>query len=141
MNSLKFEKIFFSDLSLVKPILNEALLFMKKKFPNISIDEQCECRLVFSELLCNAVIHGNKKDKTKKVKFSLVKKNELICCIIEDEGDGFNFDNLTLGRDLDKTLLNENGRGLYIVSQLTHSLEFNSKGNSIKCIKKVHVSG
>jgi len=78
----------------------------------------------------NAIRHGNKQDPNKKVKVSFEKNERQIILKIKDSGEGFDFSLVpdpTLPENIDKP----NGRGLFIISNLSDELEFNDLGNEI----------
>ena len=58
--------------------------FINKDFPINILEEQV------AEIIKNAVKHGNKNNKQKKVKVWYLINRELFKIIVEDEGDGFN---------------------------------------------------
>ena len=140
MENIKFTKIFKSEVYCVNDIIQELMLFLSKNLPSISQEDKYDLRLVFSELLFNAVIHGNHKDINKNVTlFVEILPSNIIFSSIQDEGNGFNFESL-LNQSPSKdeaNIFNENGRGIKLVSALTDKLSFNSKGNQINFYKRV----
>jgi serine/threonine-protein kinase RsbW len=83
------------------------------------------------EAALNAIIHGNKKDPSKKIFITYEKTNKQINLSVKDMGEGFDYNNLpdsTSPRNIDKP----NGRGLFIISNFCNDLSFNDKGNEIK---------
>jgi serine/threonine-protein kinase RsbW len=127
---------FYSQISSVKNILNDITKFLADSIDMLSIENKSELKLIFSELLCNAVIHGNKNDPTKLVTIYIEVMSNSVYSIIKDEGEGFDYLEL-LSRHKDKSLLNECGRGLWLVYSLSDSLAFNVTGNEIKFYKRV----
>lgn len=75
---------FNSDL---KQIRLYTLLIIQSAPPEIPKLKLLEQQI--SELIANAIKHGNKKDKNKKVKVWYLLNNKCAHLIIEDEGDGF----------------------------------------------------
>jgi len=77
---------FPSNFNQIRKYTFEIIKNAPKKFKEINLLEQ-----QLSELIKNAIEHGNKNDKKKKVqvwyKFDIKKKTAHI--IVEDEGDGF----------------------------------------------------
>jgi len=132
----EYRNAFFGDLKIVKDVLKEINIFISSAFPNMSCDILNEIRLIFSELLCNAVIHGNKKDCAKKVFVSITISDGYIYGTVTDEGNGFDYINL-LNVAKDGNLVDENGRGIWLVYALSDTLSFNGAGNEIRFVKKV----
>ena len=79
-------------------------------------------RLVLHEALSNAIIHGNQEDKNKKVFLRLMLNEDRIVLEVEDEGNGFNYEERQ--RDEEVDLLHDGGRGLIILESLLDELVF-----------------
>lgn len=47
-----------------------------------------------TEAVNNAIIHGNKMDKSKSVRLVIRKRRNVVTCNIKDEGNGFDYNNL-----------------------------------------------
>jgi len=84
--------------------------------------------LVMREALINAVIHGNKCNENKIVKYSLNYENKYLRMSISDEGCGFDW-KATFERESDSTA--DCGRGLFIMKTYTSYIEYNEKGNKL----------
>lgn len=134
----KYTACFHSRLPEVKDKLGEITSFLLKSIPSITKENSNELKLIFSELLCNAVIHGNKLDERKSVSVYIEIENNNISSIVKDEGSGFDYTNLinSITKE-DDALYCESGRGIWLVYALSDTLSFNIKGNEIKFIKKV----
>lgn len=86
--------------------------------------------LTLSEAVNNAIVHGNEGQKDKKVTVIAVDQNEQLQLIVEDEGKGF--DPTKLPDPLkEKNLLNEGGRGIYLIKQYADEVHFSKKGTKI----------
>lgn len=87
--------------------------------------------LCISEAVINAIKHGNKNDLNKQVSIIAECNNEEIDIQIEDEGDGFDINNVnnpTLKENINK----ESGRGIFIIKNLSDKIEYNEKGNQVQ---------
>jgi len=87
-------------------------------------------KIVLTELLVNAIIHGNKRDPSKKVVVGHTIDRDTIVISILDEGAGFDpaiIPDPTLPENLEKPC----GRGLFIVRHYVNSLVFNETGNRV----------
>jgi len=83
--------------------------------------------IAVTESVSNAIIHGNQKNVLKSVRLNLSLEDSLIKFIIEDEGLGFDFDNLidpTLPENLDKP----GGRGIFLMKNLCDEVKFKGDG-------------
>jgi serine/threonine-protein kinase RsbW len=132
---------FQSEIFNVRQAVKKILLFLHSSMPGLSPDDQMELRLIFSELLCNAVVHGNKGDAGKSVQLDVEVDGDIVYATIADEGVGFDYTGLLQSLDKDADLLSECGRGIRLVSSLTDKLEFNMPGNAIQFYKKVASNG
>jgi serine/threonine-protein kinase RsbW len=95
-------------------------------------------KIILTELLANAIYHGNKGDHLKKVivGHTIDKKNVIIS--VMDEGDGFDPSKVP-DPTLPENLVKDCGRGIYIVRNYADKIEFNKKGNRVT-ITKYHVT-
>lgn len=76
-----------------------------------------------TEMVNNAIIHGNKKDAAKKVTIIMAFTANEVEIRVEDEGNGFNPD--TVPDPLaEENLLREVGRGIFIVRSLMDDLKY-----------------
>jgi serine/threonine-protein kinase RsbW len=135
MENNRFHYTLKSDLSAVKPVIGDIMGFIRAGIPDLSEAQAFELKLVFSELLFNSVIHGNRLDLKRKVDIMIEIKNNAISASVSDEGDGYDYTNLIMKNALADNLTEENGRGLKLVSVLTDRIEFNLEGSSIKFCK------
>lgn len=108
----------------------------KAGFNESTIDD---LSIALTELVNNAIHHGNKDDITKNVTvtFDLDQKNLRIS--IRDEGGGF--DPNQLKNPLDpENLLAESGRGLYLVKALMDDIQFSitDEGTEITIVKRLN---
>lgn len=114
--------------------------FAEKAFrkAGVSDDEIDDLAIVFTEVVNNAIIHGNQKDKSKKVFIEIRIKNGNVEIRVKDQGNGFNPD--TLADPLaPENLMKESGRGIFILKALMDEVdyEFSKKGTTIILKKKI----
>jgi len=103
--------------------------FFKKN--NLAEDNFNRVFLCLSEAVMNSIYHGNQNDERKQISIQAGCNNEMINIEINDEGDGFDYNNLENPTEA-KNLKKESGRGIHIIKSLTNELEFKEKG---KCIQ------
>jgi len=121
-----------SDLKIIPQITMQ--VFKKLKDLKISDDELFDIRLCLEEALINAVKHGNRTQKDKKVFFKISILPASIKIEIKDEGKGFNYKDIplpTLKKNLEKT----SGRGIFLIKKLMDKVEFLDSGTRIRMIK------
>lgn len=84
-----------------------------------------------TEAVNNAIIHGNHKDESKKVKIHLKKLNNKLAIRVSDQGRGFD-----LGRVPDPTCPDNlercGGRGVFLMQQLSDKLQFEDNGRTVE---------
>ncbi|WP_458011468.1 ATP-binding SpoIIE family protein phosphatase [Candidatus Solincola sp.] len=91
-------------------------------------------RLCLEELLHNAMEHGNRCDRTKKVYITVKAEPRRAVIRVRDEGEGFDHRLLTSGEGAPADALSERGRGLVIVRHYADELRFNREGNEVTLI-------
>lgn len=104
---------------------NEEFCCMEDRFRNILI--------AVSELVMNAIVHGNKEEESKKVRVTVEYDKDIMRIKILDEGGGFDFDK-SLKAKLPDDVMKESGRGLYIVKSLIDEVETRDTGQGTEII-------
>jgi serine/threonine-protein kinase RsbW len=91
-----------------------------------------------SELVNNAINHGNKSSEVKCVRVTIKRNGKEISITILDEGEGFNPDEID-DPLADENLLKEAGRGIFIVKSLMDGVRINQQngGTSITITKSI----
>lgn len=106
--------------------LREAERKLKAILDALKLSESDEHNLLVSasEAVNNAITHGNRNDPAKNVTLDLryVEGREIIIAV-EDEGGGFNPDNLP-DPLLPENLLKPSGRGIHIIKSLMDGVDF-----------------
>lgn len=122
-------------------ILNLASTFREsEKIPDFvdQICDECELdeeysetfKLVLSEAVTNAILHGNKQDKKKKVGIKIQVSEEAITADVKDQGEGFNPDDNKNPLE-EENLLNASGRGIFLIRQFADHVEFSENGTHL----------
>ncbi len=133
----KLEITFASELLNVKSVLSETLSFITLNIPRLENEEALDLKLIFSELLCNSVLHGNKSDIKKRVSLSVKIEDGTVFASISDEGEGFDYNKILSLSEGEDPSESDHGRGIRLVYAMTDSLLFNESGNVINFVKKV----
>jgi serine/threonine-protein kinase RsbW len=79
----------------------------------------------------NAIVHGNKGIEEKVVAILLIKDNDNIILRVQDQGNGFDYDNIpdpTAPENLEKI----NGRGVFLMKKLSDKIEFFERGKIVQ---------
>jgi serine/threonine-protein kinase RsbW len=118
-----------------KNTLHQALSFFEKEMKDVPCDEETylDLKIAFTELINNAVNHGNKNDRGKKIRVSISFSGDEVVMRVKDEGDGFGLEEL---RDptLHANLLLPTGRGLFLVKKLMDRLTLRNTEKGIELI-------
>jgi serine/threonine-protein kinase RsbW len=92
--------------------------------------------LALREALVNAIVHGNKRDATKRVKvegYALPDRQVLV--VVRDEGEGFDpslLDDPTKPENIERAT----GRGIFLIRQFMDEVQFRDQGREIQMKKK-----
>ena len=112
-------------------------LFIEELTKQYNIEDDIYGNMIVSitEAVNNAIIHGNKRDESKFVNIfqdiDKFNKHQILSVKIEDEGEGFDYNNLidpTAPENIEKI----GGRGLFLIKHLADYVIFNDSGNSIE---------
>jgi serine/threonine-protein kinase RsbW len=102
-------------------------------------DDLMKVGMAVRESMVNAVVHGNRYNANKKVRFSVAANPEHFIVRIADEGEGFDFaavpDPLA-----PENLMKTSGRGLFLIRSLMDDLQvrqLESGGTELTLIKNL----
>jgi len=90
-------------------------------------------RLALDEALINAYRHGNCEDREKQIQVEYEITRQQVSVAVEDEGEGFNKKGLPDPRR-GARLMEQSGRGVFLIRQFMSSVRFNEKGNRIELL-------
>lgn len=84
-------------------------------------------KLILSEAVTNAIVHGNKENPDKSVHVKVKITDNSISADVKDEGAGFKPEEK---RDplKEENLLDTSGRGIFLIRQFSDHLEFRENG-------------
>ena len=105
--------------------ISEVEKMLRKANNEFNIEEERFHKLLIavSELVLNAIVHGNNESPVKKVKITAEYDDEKMIVKVLDEGAGFDVRQIpdpTSTENIQK----KSGRGIYIVKQLTDRIEY-----------------
>ena len=91
--------------------------------------------IALTEAVNNAILHGNKEDKSKKVTISLVSNHpeKQLVFQISDDGSGFNYSELP-DPTAPENILKLGGRGVFLMRQLSDEVEFMDNGSTVQIL-------
>ena len=129
---MKIKKVIANDSHLLKEISQKII----DELRSFGSQEEIvfDIRVSLEEALRNAMIHGNKLDPQKKVTIEAEVSGGGIRVCVEDEGSGFNPDDVPDPTD-EENLLKTSGRGVYMVKHLMDDVKYENGGRRVIMIK------
>ena len=99
--------------------------FLEKINKRLNLDESQFNKLLVAttEAVNNGIIHGNKRDQSKKVTLSCELNHSSLVIRVQDEGPGVDPDSLP-DPLAEENLMRENGRGVFLMRSLMDAVEF-----------------
>lgn len=130
------EKIDFelpSDVSL----MNGVLQYLIERVSQLGLikPERSNLFVALDEAFVNAVKHGNRNDPNKLVRITAELSSKEARFTVEDEGDGFNVQEIPDPRD-PANLFKASGRGVLLIYNIMDEVEYNDRGNRLTMIKR-----
>ena len=112
--------------------------FIENVGEKIRIEEAIYGNVLVSvtEAVNNAIVHGNKEDKNKKVRLGLKQNKKSVRFIVEDEGMGFDLNTLPDPTD-PKNLEKVKGRGIFLIKSLSDKTTFKQGGRVVEMLFKL----
>jgi serine/threonine-protein kinase RsbW len=120
--------------------LSDVDIFLEGTLRGFGADESvvADIAISVSELVNNAMLHGNRSADDKIVTVSIKRGKESVTIIVSDEGCGFDPSGVP-DPLADENLLQEVGRGLFIVRSLMDKVDVNptEKGTTVAITKAI----
>lgn len=117
-------------------VLLESFIDQVKEAENVGDDVYGNIIISMTEAVNNAIIHGNDCDPSKEVTIRCRKEGNKVIFTVEDQGAGFDFNNLPDPTD-PENLEKLTGRGVFLMSQLSDLLVFSNEGSSVEMHFKI----
>lgn len=102
----------------------------KEKF-HLDDDIYGNIMIAVTEAVNNAIKHGNANNRLKNVFLSLSLEEGMIKFLVQDEGIGFDYDNLpdpTAPENIEKP----GGRGIFLMKHLSDEVQFKEGGKQVE---------
>ncbi|NUN07621.1 MAG: ATP-binding protein [Ignavibacteriaceae bacterium] len=123
-----------TNLILVEEFINQVAFEFK-----ITEDRLPGLLLAVTEATTNAIIHANKKDKSKKVRISAKPESGNLFIIVKDEGKGFDPAAIP-DPTAPENLLKDSGRGLYLMRIYSDELSYNQTPTGTETILRIKLN-
>lgn len=114
------------NLALVEKLIDKVCDELK-----VNEDNYGNILIALTEAVNNAIMHGNKQDSTKSIHLKCENQEKNLLFIVEDEGDGFDFDNLPDPTD-PVNIEKPNGRGVFLMRNLADEVNFSNNGKRVE---------
>lgn len=105
----------------------ESFIDNAKETFEINDDQYGNIMISVTECISNAIVHGNKSESSKLVHLDLQMEPGLLRCSIEDEGNGFDFNQLPDPTD-PANIEKVGGRGIFLMKHLSDEVKFEEGG-------------
>jgi serine/threonine-protein kinase RsbW len=130
------EKIDFelpSDVTL----MNGVLQYLIERVSKLGLikPERSNLFVALDEAFVNAVKHGNRNDPTKLVRITAELSSKEARFTVEDEGDGFNIQEIPDPCD-PSNLFKASGRGVLLIYNIMDEVQYNERGNRLTMVKR-----
>ena len=120
-----------SNIAKVEPFLKNLLAKYK-----VSPDAFGSILIGLTEAVNNAIIHGNGRNKAKKVQVVVRKQQDIIRCSVTDEGAGFNPSEVP-DPTSPECICECGGRGVFLMKELSDEIKFVNNGSTVEMCFKI----
>ena len=86
--------------------------------------------IAVTEAVNNAICHGNNENNALLIEVAVADSINSFCFKIKDQGIGFDYNNLP-DPTAPENILKENGRGIFLMRNLSDEVIFNEAGNEV----------
>jgi serine/threonine-protein kinase RsbW len=113
------------------------LEYLLKRVEKLGVikSEQSNLFVALDEAFVNAVKHGNKFDAKKLIRITAEVSKEEARFTIEDEGEGFDVNNIPDPLD-PENLFKTSGRGVLFIYNIMDEVKYNDRGNRLTMVKR-----
>ena len=118
-------------------LMHIVLEYLMKRVEKLGVckPEQSNLFVALDEAFVNAVKHGNKYDVQKLIRITAEVSKQEAKFTIEDEGEGFDVNNIPDPLD-PENLFKTSGRGVLFIYNIMDEVKYNDRGNRLTMIKK-----
>ena len=98
---------------------------------HLAPEKRINLLISLTEAVTNAIIHGNKQDRSKTVKIQCAKTARHLAVRVSDQGSGFNYDSIPDPTSPER-ICECGGRGVYLMNELCDTLKFTNGGTTVE---------
>jgi len=127
------------ELPSVLSVMHIVLDYLLKRVDRLGVvkTEESNLFVALDEAFVNAIKHGNKFDTKKNIRIAADVSKAEARFTIEDEGEGFDVDNIPDPLD-PQNLFKPSGRGVLFIYNIMDEVKYNERGNRLTMVKKSH---
>lgn len=113
--------------------INKVENYVNQIAARYQLDQEKHANLLISltEAVNNAIIHGNKQDRTKTVSIKLAQTSSGLAVRVSDQGRGFNHEQLP-DPTCPERLCECGGRGVFLMNQLCDNIRYINGGSTVE---------
>lgn len=113
--------------------INKVEQYVNQIASRYKLDKEKHANLLISltEAVNNAIIHGNKQDRSKTVSIKLAQTSSGLAVRVSDQGCGFNYDKLPDPTSPER-LCECGGRGVFLMNQLCDKMRYINGGSTVE---------
>ena len=121
----------------VLSVMHVVLEYLLKRVDKVGVVKTDESNLfvALDEAFVNAIKHGNKFDASKNIRIAADVSKDEARFTIEDEGEGFDVNNIPDPLD-PQNLFKPSGRGVLFIYNIMDEVKYNERGNRLTMVKK-----
>ena len=125
------------ELPSVISVMHVVLEYLLKRVDKLGVvkTEESNLFVALDEAFVNAIKHGNKFDPSKNVRIAADVSKSEARFTIEDEGEGFDVNNIPDPLD-PQNLFKPSGRGVLFIYNIMDEVKYNERGNRLTMVKK-----
>jgi len=101
-------------------------------------DQEANLAIALTEVVNNAITHGNQNDPQKKVTIRITYEKQAVIISITDEGKGFDPTQLPNPTNA-QNIWREHGRGIFLIRNLIDEVDIQPSPNGTKVILREHL--
>ena len=118
-----------ADVEAITPVVDQVMGMVREM--GCAKGHEFEIEMALREALANAIIHGAKRDPSKKIEFCVAcDEARGMLIVVRDPGPGF--DPASLPSPVNgQQIFSEHGRGIFLINQLMDEVRFERGGTEI----------
>jgi serine/threonine-protein kinase RsbW len=127
------------ELPSVLSVMHVVVDYLLKRVDKVGVVKTDESNLfvALDEAFVNAIKHGNKFDASKNIRIAADVSKDEARFTIEDEGEGFDVNNIPDPLD-PQNLFKPSGRGVLFIYNIMDEVKYNERGNRLTMVKRSH---